>query len=323
MSVQLLIVTRYDDPESLCHRVAGRQLLRGLESRSIRWQLHQPWLPDPDLRAFDAALFWTYRFHRKNYIFWANQLAARLRKLGIPVINSPEKTDAPHSFFLETWREHGVPCPRCQSFRSFEHSEIGYPLILRCDGIHMGQDVHLIDTADQARALIEERRAAVLSERPRNNFREYNLAIEFVDTSDSQGIFRKWRSVVIGDTIIPRHLLLSRHWLVNFGNLVSGPEAEAEDRRFMAEGEAQPDLVRQAARLTGADIVALDYGKFPDGRYVFWEANRHFLLLGDTGYEEPEKFQAATGRNTEEREAQDETIGLAMADLVLSRVGAG
>ena len=320
MSLRLLIVSRYDDAESFGDRVTARLLLAALEEEGISWDLHQPWLDDPDLRAYDVVLFWTYRFHHNNYIFWARELEQRCRDLALPIINPVEHTNAPHSFFLDVWGRNGVPCARFQRFRRFEDIALEYPLILRRDGFHMGRDMFKVDAPEEARQRIERRQ---------EEFREcgyrqsrtgpLDLAIQFVDTSDDDGIFRKWRSIVIGDRIIPRHLLLSRDWLVNFGNLVTDAAADEEDRRFMEDGELDRDLVLRAARLSGADIVALDYGKFPDGRYVFWEANRHFLLLGDRGYDQPDKFLAATGRDDEARLAQDRSIGRAMAELVLSR----
>lgn len=320
MGVRLLIVSRYDDAESFGDRVTARLLLAALEERNISFDLHLPWNEAPDLQSYDVVLFWTYRFHHNNYIFWARELQKRCLAIGKPIINPVDHTNAPHSFFLDTWGRNGIPCAKYQRFRHFPDIRLDYPLILRRDGFHMGRDMNLLHSPEEARELIERRQEEIRQNGRRpNQLGPFDLAIQFVDTSDDRSIFRKWRSVVVGDRIIPRHLLLSRHWLVNFGNLVTDAAADEEDRRFMDDGELEPELVLRAARLTGADIVALDYGKFPDGRYVFWEANRHFLLLGDRGYDQPDKFLAATGRDDKERLAQDRSIGLAMADLILAR----
>jgi hypothetical protein len=323
MSVRLLVVTPYESPEEVHDRVAGRSTLQGLDARGIRWRLHQPWLPTPDLRSFDAVLFWSYRHQRNNYIYWAARVERRCDELGIPVINRLELCNAPHSRFLEIWGRHGIPCAACRRFARFGDFGLLYPLLLRREGVHRGQDVHLARTPAEAEALIEGR-VRDLAELPRRERPKgrLDLAVEFVDTADAEGIYRKWRSYVIGDRVIPRLLSLSRGWLVNFGHLIEDERAREEDRVFVKGGEPSPDLVRAAARLTGADVVALDYGKRPDGGYVFWEANRHFLMLGDKGYEQPDRMHAATGRSPEERQAEDDQVGLAVAELVLRRAGA-
>jgi hypothetical protein len=324
MPVRLLILSRYEAPEELYDRVAGRQMLRGLTLRGIDWHLHQPWLPRPDLADFDVVLFWSYRFHHHNYLYWARQVERRALELGIPVVNGVAHANASHSFFLATWARHGIPCARCRRFARFGDFGLPYPLIIRRDGIHMGQDVHLVSRPEEAEALIAARRHELetlpRAARPRGPF---DLAVEFIDTRDGEGLYRKWRSYVIGDRILPRMAARSRHWLVNFGSLILDEAAVEEDRAFVRNGEANGDLVRAAARLTGADVVALDYGRRPDGSLVFWEANRHFLMLGDRGYEQPDRMQAATGRSDEERRVEDEAVGLAIADLVLARAGAG
>jgi hypothetical protein len=321
MPIRLLILTPYDSAAELAaDRVAGRWLLHALARRGVAWELAQPWRPLPALAAFDAVLCWSYRFGRNNYLYWARLAEQRCTGFGLPVVHGVARCDATHSYFLQTWREHGIPCAGCRRFARFGDLGLAYPLILRRDGVHMGQDVHLVRTPEEARRLIESRLCDLVAlprrEGPKGRL---DLAVEFVDTADECGLYRKWRSYVIGGRVLPRMLNVSRHWLVNFGNLIEDEAAVAEDRAFVHGGEPQPDLVRRAARLTGSDVVALDYGRRRDGSYVFWEANRHFLMLGDKGYEQPERMQAATGRTPEEREAEDERVGLAIADLVVER----
>ncbi len=312
MSVRCLILTRYDSAGALRDRVAGRWLLWGLDQRRVAWEIHQPWKPRPDLERFDVVLCWTYRFHRNNYIFWARRMQDRCVRLGIPVVNDAEHTDAKHSFFLETWRAHGLPCARCQRVRRPEDITLDYPLILRRDGIHMGKGIALVRDRGEARKVIEGRLRDPLP---------IDLAIELIDTCWPDGYYRKYRSYVVGDRVLPRQVSLSRHWLVNFGNAVVGKAAVAEDRRFLRDGEPRADLLRLAGKLSGADLAAIDYTRRADGELILWEANRHFLMLGDEEYGSPERFEAITGRNTEERENNDRALGLAIADLVLRRAG--
>ncbi|HEX2252551.1 MAG TPA: hypothetical protein VHQ65_04725 [Thermoanaerobaculia bacterium] len=322
--MRLLILCSDATRADIGQRRCGASMLAGLDRRSIAWELHRPWLPRPDLADFDAVLCWTYRHHLgENTLFHAARLEERCAGLGIPVINPVAHAAARHSWFLATWHRHGVPCARAVRFARFADFGLPYPLILRRDGVHMGRDVHRVENPGEARALIDGRLRELLHpDRRSRPGGPFDLAIEFVDTRGPDGLYRKWRSYVVGDRVIPRMLSISRHWLVNFGNLEEGPAAQAEDRAFVAGGEPAADLVRRAARLTGADVVALDYARRPDGSVVFWEANRHFLMLGDPGYEQPGRMHAATGRSDEERRAEDEAVGLAVADLVLERARA-
>ncbi len=324
MSANLLVLTPYESAAELAaDRVAGRWLLHALAARGIGWQLHQPWQPLPPLAGFDAVLCWSYRWARNNYLYWARRAEERCAGEGLPVVNGTRHADATHSWFLTAWRQAGVACAACRRFARFGDFGLGYPLILRRDGVHQGQDVHLAGSPREARRLIEERLRDLAELPPRERPKgRLDLAVEFVDTRDPQGRYRKWRSYVIGGRVLPRMLNVSRHWLVNFGNLIEDEAAVAEDREFVRGGEPQAEQVRRAAALTGADIVALDYGRRADGSVVFWEANRHFLMLGDQGYEQPDRMAGATGRSAEERRAEDERVGLAMADLVRERIAA-
>ena len=90
-------------------------------------------------------------------------------------------------------------------------------------------------------------------------------------------------------------------------------------RAFRRDGEPNAALVRQAGLLTGSEISAIDYTVRPDGRYIFWEINRHFAMTGDPDYQSG-KLDAATGRTAEERRADDEALGEALASLVCASV---
>ena len=49
--------------------------------------------------------------------------------------------------------------------------------------------------------------------------------------------------------------------------------ARAADKRYRGEEPPDPELFVRAARVLGFDFVAFDFGRFPDGRPVIFEAN--------------------------------------------------
>ena len=314
MPTRVLIIGGGGEEDGVAKRATGRALLWGLEQRGVRAVVHDPRKASPpDLPAYDVVLCWSYIvFRSPDYVRGALELEERAQGLGVPVVNGVRHCTARHSFFLETWREGGVACASCQSFHDFEELRLEYPLILRRDGVHQGRDVYLVRSPEQAREKICEHK-----ENP--DKAALDLAVEYVDARDENGYYNKYRSFVLGERIVPAHVFLSEHWLVNYGHLLSNEVAGRYSRDFLHGGEPNPDVVLAAARLTGSDIVALDYARRADGSYVFWEANRHFLLFEDYDKDLGSGFGTAMSVDAQARRKMVEGLGLALADLVIER----
>jgi hypothetical protein len=144
-----------------------------------------------------------------------------------------------------------------------------------------------------------------------------DMAIEFVDTIGGDSYYRKWRSHVIGNTVIPRQVQLSRTWKVNLDAAECCPESLAENQTFIVEGEPEAELVAFAAKALKADVIALDYSKKPNGSYIFWEGNRNFDL--SIGGEMWRQYQSTTGLTDDECVEGIRAIGDAIADLIIDR----
>ncbi len=162
-----------------------------------------------------------------------------------------------------------------------------------------------------------EARAVIEQSRRETEFPPIDLAIKFVETVSSDGYYRKWRSHVIGDRIIPRQMTLSRNWKVNLDASSWSQLAIEEDKRFIAEGEPQAELVIRAAHVLGSEIIALDYSKLQDGSYIFWEGNRNYDL--SVGGKMWKQFQRSTGRADRQCMEGLMRVGEAIADLAIER----
>ena len=96
------------------------------------------------------------------------------------------------------------------------------------------------------------------------------LVMEFCDTSDEAGIYRKYSAFVVGDRILPRHLIFSRHWLVK------KPDLETAATRSEAETylETNPHAawLREIFALAGIEYGRIDYSML-NGRPQVWEIN--------------------------------------------------
>jgi hypothetical protein len=317
---RILIVTPKTTMHGFLRRVSSQMLLWGLEQAGVDWEMHNPWREPPPLSRFHAALCWSRGHRRKNFIYYARIFEKLCATEGLPVINSIRGCSDNHSTSLSRWKQHGIPCAEFTRFRYVHQIHLDYPLILRVDNVHQGKQTFLVTSREEAeRAAAEQERASFEERPPKEAALPLNLAIRYVDTRYPDGLYRKRRCYVVGDWLVPRQAAATRHWLVNLGNCEVREEAIEEDRAFRRNGELNADLVRNAGLLTGSEISAVDYTVRPDGRYIFWETNRHFSMTGDPDYQSA-KLDAATGRTAKERREDDEALGNALASLVCSRV---
>ena len=106
------------------------------------------------------------------------------------------------------------------------------------------------------------------------------IAVEFCDTADASGVYRKFGAYVVGERIVPRHLFFSRNWLVK-GPDLRDPGYLAEELDYVRRNpHAAPLLgICRSARIAWGRV---DYSLL-DGRIQVWEANTNplFALPGE------------------------------------------
>jgi hypothetical protein len=96
------------------------------------------------------------------------------------------------------------------------------------------------------------------------------LIVEFCDTRDADGVFRKYGAFVIGDRIVPRGVMFSRHWMVKDHDL-KGPEFLREQRAYI-EGNPHAGWLADLARRARLGYGRVDYA-LKDGVPQVWEIN--------------------------------------------------
>src|SRR5205807_213866 len=102
------------------------------------------------------------------------------------------------------------------------------------------------------------------------------LIVEFCDTSNADGVFRKYGSYVIGDRIVPRSIMFSDRWDVKKTRLHDA-EKSREEREFI-ETNPHQDWLREVFTLAGVQYGRADYA-FCEGRPQVWEINTHPLIV--------------------------------------------
>ncbi len=320
MAYKILIIGSNSETQGIQNRKSGRLFLEGMKRHNVNWNILYPTKENittqiiPALHHYDAIVFWSYIvYHIPEYLSLSKQIEIQAQKLNIPIVNNVLNTDAPHSYFLDIWKRNGINCARSQSFQNFEDIDLHYPLLIRRDGVHKGQDVVLVQHAQEARHLIEERQ--------RDNAQpNFNVAIEYVETAGKDGLYRKYRSLVIGNQIIPRHLFVSKHWLVNFTNGIFNAASRQEIWDFIHKDLPNHQALLNAAKTAGQDIMALDYSIDQQGNPIFWEANLHFLMAGDVSPDEVERFLKFTGLSAAEVKRLDMRIADAYYHLVQDKI---
>ena len=112
----------------------------------------------------------------------------------------------------------------------------------------------------------EEYQTALAFEAPRPDL----LAVEFCDTADATGIYRKYGAFIVGERIVPRHLFFSREWMVKVADL-TGPEQLAEELAYL-ESNAHAETLLEVCKLANISYGRVDYA-LRQGRVQVWEIN--------------------------------------------------
>jgi hypothetical protein len=143
-------------------------------------------------------------------------------------------------------------------------STLRYPVFVRFANQHTGNLTPLLDS----RRALDKALASLMGARLR--LRDL-LVVEFCDTKDANGVYRKYSAYKIGDRIVPRYLECSREWMVKWDWRIFDRERADEERRFL-ETNPHEAWIREIFRLARIDYGRVDYGVL-DGAPQAWEIN--------------------------------------------------
>jgi hypothetical protein len=182
------------------------------------------------------------------------------------IINHPggvmlryELLRALHERSVNSFRaHHALPVP----------TALRYPVFLRSEHEHHVLTPLLRSRRDVERELVRANaRGADLTSL---------LAVEYEDVADQDGMFHRYISHVIGNTIVPGYLAFNSHWVVKAGRFLDGDRL-AQQRASVLTREYEP-LLRQIAQLAGVGYGRVDYAVV-EGRIHIWELNTNPTLL--------------------------------------------
>ena len=104
------------------------------------------------------------------------------------------------------------------------------------------------------------------------------LVVEYEDARGPDGTFRKFSAFRLGDTIVPRHLIVGAQWVLK----VNSPtwRTHAVEEVVYARDNPHAAEVRRAFELAGIEYGRIDYG-LVDGHIRVWEINTNPTVMSD------------------------------------------
>jgi hypothetical protein len=186
---------------------------------------------------------------------------------GLRLLNHPTRSLSRFEL-LQELRDKGV-----NQFRAFRITEpldpVRFPAFLRRADEHEGNLSGLLrDHQEVDQAIVRALLSGVGV--------EDLLLVEFCDTSQGTGLFRKYSAFRVGDCIIPRHLIFSQKWMLKLPDLLD-PDKIAEEQAYLDANPHEPQL-REIFDRAHIDYGRIDYSLL-DGRIQVWEINTNPVVM--------------------------------------------
>ena len=208
------------------------------------------------------------------------RLQAGLADWPVPVLNRPDAiTHLDRDRLCATLAgATGVLIPETRKFKRLDAPKDfaefgGGPAVLRPAGSHAGRGLACVENAAQYKDYIAGAADEELFVSP------------FVDYRSADGLFRKYRVVLIGGMPYPVHMALGPQWNLWYLNagMESHAERRAEEQSFMdgfatGFGKRQGKAIAEVARRIGLDYAGLDCAEMPDGRLLVFEADNTLIV---------------------------------------------
>ena len=154
-------------------------------------------------------------------------------------------------------------------------AELGlhFPLLLRAPGFHTGRHFVRVERAEDLTAAVATLPGEALT------------AIEPLPAQSADGLWRKYRVMLVGGGLYPLHLAVSRHWKVHYFTAAMAEDAafRQEEAAFLAD---MPQALGPRARAAlaavrdtlGLDYAGIDFALDREGRVLLFEANATMVV---------------------------------------------
>ncbi|MEJ8562454.1 hypothetical protein QTO30_15285 [Yoonia sp. GPGPB17] len=212
-----------------------------------------------------GALIFTDFDHLQSYELDAAAIlanAVRTARPDLPILNHPAEACERFDLLNRLYQEglNPVEVTRLPGPLVPQH----YPLFLRAEDGCAGPETDLLETpAELDNALNSFAEAG----RPMKR----RITVRFTSDRDDQGYFRKYGAFVIGDRIVPIHIMRTKHWVVKH-NQRDDDAAFIKEEYAYCEENPHEDWLREVAHKVGIRYGRIDYGFF-EGKLAVFEIN--------------------------------------------------
>jgi hypothetical protein len=138
-----------------------------------------------------------------------------------------------------------------------------FPLFLRRESEHDGAISPLLNSREEMDRAVDELTSKGV---PRGDL----LAVEYCETGDAEGVYRKYSAFRVGDRLLARHALFSRKWVVKLADETHDQWVEEERQYLQAHPHAEE--LRKVYELANIDYGRVDYSLL-NGKIQVWEIN--------------------------------------------------
>jgi hypothetical protein len=144
------------------------------------------------------------------------------------------------------------------------HHHLRFPVFLRNQRLHEGALSPLLRSEREiqhaiGRALVQGHRLADL------------LVVEFCDTANEEGYYRKYAAFIVGRKVIPRSLNYGRDWMLKHSQTEFTLPMVHEELEYVSQNPHQQQLLK-IFELAQVEYGRIDYA-IKDGRVQTWEIN--------------------------------------------------
>lgn len=146
-----------------------------------------------------------------------------------------------------------------------------FPVFVREANNHVGP--YELDLIPDQQSLDE----AVARYRAEGRITRNPVVIEFIDTANEAGLYRKFAAFRIGERIVPTHVYVNDHWFVKSTNS-SLDRQLVDDEMHYVEDNPHGEALMNIFRLAGIDYGRIDYG-LKDGRIQVFEINTNPVVM--------------------------------------------
>jgi hypothetical protein len=144
-----------------------------------------------------------------------------------------------------------------------------YPVFLRSDREHDGAVSPLLHSLRETEDAIGR---ALLWGRELKDL----LVVEFCPTADGDGWYRKYAAAIVGDRIVPRHMMTGRDWMLKVESARSSAEIIAKELQYHEENPHRQQIA-EISRVAGVEYGRIDYS-LSEGRIQTWEINLNPII---------------------------------------------